>query len=180
MMGWPVAQAYNVYDVATRPFGPMRALFYRGERAGNRLPDDYPDYLVYVTRETLLGSTTSLSRVSTQVHDYFSALNQMLAFDRMLRSFAPWAVPGAYGAWPQLNTRQPWAFLPTRQEPPLLPYWGSRVPALPKPRSAPAPARSYSQPDAALFAASYATAISVSAAFLAFTPMMTDTWLLAS
>jgi hypothetical protein len=97
----------------------------------------------------------------------------------MLRSFAPWAVPTVYGPWPQLNTRQPWAMLPPHQSPPLLPYWGSGVPALPKPRSKPMPAVSHSQPDAALFAASYATAMSVSAAFLALTPMMTDAWRVA-
>ena len=178
MIGWPVAQGYDVYSGALQPFGAMRAT-YRGDRAGNRLPDGFPDYLVYVTREALLGSTTSLSGTSTQVHDFFSALNQMLAFDRMLRSFAPWAMPTAYGPWPQLTTRQPWAMLPSHQPPPLLPYWGSGVPASPKPRSAPMPAVSHSQPDAALLAASYATAMSVSAAFLALSPMMTDAWRVA-
>jgi hypothetical protein len=178
MIGWPVTPGYDVYGGALQPFGAMRAP-YRGDWAGNRLPDGFPDYLVYVTREALLGSTTSLSRTSTQVHDFFSALNQMLAFDRMLRSFAPWAVPTVYGPWPQLNTRQPWTILPPRQELPLLPYWGNGVPALPKPRSAPMPAVSDSQPDAALLAASYATAMSASAAFLALTPMITDAWRVA-
>jgi hypothetical protein len=171
MIGWPVAQGYDVYGGAMPPFAAMRVAAYRHREPVPSLPDDFPGYLVYVTRETLRGSTTSLSQVSAQIRDHFLMLNQMLVFDRMLRGFAPWAVPAAYGPWPH----QPWAILPAPQKPPLLSYWGNRVPALPKPRST--PAQGDPQPDTALLAASCVTALSVSAALLAFTPMMTDAWL---
>jgi hypothetical protein len=47
----------------------------------------FPDLLLHGTRSCLLGMTTSLTKVSGQAHDYFSRLSQVLAFERMMRSF---------------------------------------------------------------------------------------------
>lgn len=47
----------------------------------------FPDILLHGTRSCLLSMTTSLTKVSGEAHDYFSRLSQMLAFERMIRSF---------------------------------------------------------------------------------------------
>lgn len=47
----------------------------------------FPDLLVHGTRSALLSMTTSLTKVSGQTHRYFARVSQMLAFERMMRSF---------------------------------------------------------------------------------------------
>lgn len=47
----------------------------------------FPDLLVHGTRNCLLHMTTSLTKVSGRVHDYFARVSQVLAFERMMREF---------------------------------------------------------------------------------------------
>jgi hypothetical protein len=65
-----------------------------------------PEFMVTATRSALLAMTTSLTRVSTRVHGVCQQLSHALAFDRMMRSMFPWAMPNAdpfdfseAGAW---------------------------------------------------------------------------------
>src|SRR5262245_60979210 len=88
----------------------------------------FPDLLVHGTRGALLSMTTSLTKVSGQAHRYFARVSQMLAFERMMRSFmrltaamSPFPIDlSAANCWSYLllGARQepsPWAFLdPTR------------------------------------------------------------------
>ena len=48
----------------------------------------FPDLLVHGTRNALLSMTTSLTKVSGHAHQYFARVSQVLAFERMMRSFA--------------------------------------------------------------------------------------------
>ena len=48
----------------------------------------FPDLLVHGTRNTLLGMTSSLTKVSGQAHQYFARVSHVLAFERMMRNFA--------------------------------------------------------------------------------------------
>jgi hypothetical protein len=47
----------------------------------------FPDLLVHGTRNALLSMTTSLTKVSDRAHQYFARVSQVLAFERMMRSF---------------------------------------------------------------------------------------------
>lgn len=47
----------------------------------------FPDLLIHGTRHALLSMTTSLTKVSDRAHQYFSKVSQVLAFERMMRSF---------------------------------------------------------------------------------------------
>jgi hypothetical protein len=65
-----------------------------------------PEFMVTATRSALLAMTTSLTRVSTRVHGACQQLSNALAFDRMMRSMFPWAMPtpdpfdfAQMGAW---------------------------------------------------------------------------------
>jgi hypothetical protein len=111
----------------------------------------FPDLLVHGTHSTLLGMTTSLTKVGSQAHRYFSRVSQILAFERMMRSFvrlagamSPFPVDfGAAQSWtnmfmPQQQNSSPWAFPP--QQPAqanALPFFPS--PFQPKPAANPAP-----------------------------------------
>ncbi len=156
------------------PFGFPAPLWRRDDEATVKsLPGDYPGYLVYVTRETLLAATTSLSTISAEVRDFFFKISQMLAFERMMREFFFWTVPGAQ-IWPFVT---PAAFaMPIRQEPPLLPYWGTPLPALSRPQAKPAATDGFSMPDLTSIAPVYSAALSISAAAFAFAPMFADVW----
>jgi len=144
------------------------------------LPKDLPDYCVYMTRQSLLCSTTTLSRVSTEMHDFFLQLRYMLAFDRFMRSFFPW-MPSSASMW-RSATMMPQA-LPAPQQCALLPFYGanplmqlpSPQPQLPHP-SAFAPfggsATYMPSPQAAM--------LSATAAFVAVvTPAVMDAWRMA-
>jgi hypothetical protein len=78
----------------------------RKENVSAMLDKISPELMVTVTRSALLAMTTSLTRVSTRVHGACQQLSQALAFDRMMRSMFPWAMPTAdpfdfseMGAW---------------------------------------------------------------------------------
>jgi hypothetical protein len=47
----------------------------------------FPDLLICVTRNALLSMTTSLTKISERTHQYFARVSQVLAFERMMRSF---------------------------------------------------------------------------------------------
>jgi hypothetical protein len=152
---------------------PYRLPFYaqpRYGRSGNAMPADFPDYLVYVTRETLLGGTTSLSRVSDDTHNFFLQARQMMAADRMMRAFFPWAAPSATAAWPFAKTAPP--MLPAPQTMQLLPYFGSVTEALPKARQVQPAA--FPNPFASFNATApvFAAFMSAAAAALAATPAL--------
>ncbi|MGF1620779.1 MAG: hypothetical protein ACFCUR_09210 [Rhodomicrobiaceae bacterium] len=102
----------------------------RHGRSARTLPTDFPDYLVYVTRETLLGGTTSLSRVSDDTHNFFLQARQMMAADRMMRAFFPWAAPSATAKWPFASSAS--LTLPAPQAMQLLPYFGNLSAISPK------------------------------------------------
>lgn len=83
----------------------------------------FPDMLVHGTHSTLLGMTTSLTKASSQTHQYFSRVSQILAFEGMMRScmrmataMSPFPVDfGAARYWasmftPQPQAPSPWAF----------------------------------------------------------------------
>ena len=85
------------------PFPVQRSA---GALSPGKLPDDFPDYLVFVTRHSLLAFTTSLTDISGEVHSFFVKLNYAFAMDRMMRSFMLWRMPGAAGRrrlWPYCN-----------------------------------------------------------------------------
>ncbi len=66
--------------------------------AGKRqaaLPADMPGYMVYMTREALRCMTGSLSGFYSGAETILYQTRQMLAYDRAMRTFAPWAMPGA-------------------------------------------------------------------------------------
>jgi hypothetical protein len=155
-------------------FGSPTQLWRRDDQATvTSAPGDFPDYLVYVTRETLLAATTALSTISAEIRDFFCKISQMLAFERMMREFFFWTVPGAQ-IWPFMA---PATFaMPIRQEPQLLSYWGGPFPALPRPQVKPAATESFSMPDLTFVTPVYSAALSISAATLAFAPMFADVW----
>lgn len=112
---------------------PYRLPFYmqaRYGRSGNAMPADFPDYLVYVTREALLGGTTSLSRVSDGTHNFLLQARQMMAADRMTRAFFPWAAPSNAAIWPFAKAAP--SMLPAPQTMQLLPYFANLNAAPPK------------------------------------------------
>jgi hypothetical protein len=65
----------------------------RKERLSALLDKIAPEFMVTATRSALLAMTTSLTKVSTRVHGICQQMNQALAFDRMMRSVFPWAMP---------------------------------------------------------------------------------------
>lgn len=170
----------NGFDTGTRVAGPFyllspfpapfvaRSPLHRDEP----LPKDFPDYIVYMTRKFLYAATTSLSRVSAQVHDFFLRISQILAFDRMVRSLWSWSIAVA-APW-GYAVDQGWLRTIT-PEPPLLTFWGTSVPALPKPQT---PTSSFTQtvPDMTSALANFASAISASAALFSFGPMFMQSW----
>jgi hypothetical protein len=113
----------------------------------------FPDMLVHGTHSTLLGMTTSLTRVGSQTHQYFTRVSQILAFERMMRSMmrltaamSPFPVDfGAATGWTSMFMPQqpripsPWA-LPAPQAKPAaaLPFLAAFQPpaAMPQPLSA--------------------------------------------
>ena len=102
------------------------------------LPDDFPDYMVYVTRHSLLALTTSLTDASTDAHSFFVTLNFALSVDRMMRSFMQWGMPGSAAASAPFNAMQSWfpaAILAPKQPEYFVAARAPRqVPSLPAPQ----------------------------------------------
>lgn len=105
---------------------------------------DVPGYLVDATRKTLLSFTTSLTKVSTQVHDFFSGLNQYLAFERFMRSCFGWVTPAASPFDLGMGVPQMWPMIANfwfpaiaqpqpRPQPKMFSWWGGEMFEAPKP-----------------------------------------------
>ena len=106
------------------PF-PDRPVRRRVVGAQHKLPDDLPDYVVFVTRHSLLAFTTSLTDISGEVHSFFAKLNYAFAIDRMMRSFLSWGMPGVAKASEPLAVLQSW-FPAANPAPKLIPYFGGQ------------------------------------------------------
>jgi hypothetical protein len=150
---------------------PLAQSCYRRTPKPAGLPTDFSDYLVYVTREALVATTTSLGKASSETHDALLKVNQLLACDRMMRAMVPAGVPGM-AAWPGLA--------------PVLPGFNAAVggqtqTASTQAASKPVPAAKTASPSSADLAglagmASGATALnaamSLAAAFLKLSPLI--------
>ncbi len=97
----------------------------------------FPDLLVHGTRSYLLGMTSSLTKVSSQAHQYFTRLSQVLAFERMMRSFvrltaavSPFPIDtAALNYWNGLFLSGPqaaaaWGYPAAKPQVPALPFFG--------------------------------------------------------
>jgi hypothetical protein len=112
---------------------------------------DISGYLLDVTHKALLSFTTSLTKVSTQVHDFFSGLSQYLAFERFMRTCFGWAMPaaspfdlGSGGAqiWPMIANfwfpfiAQPQPQLQPQPQPAFFSWWwGGEILEASKPKT---------------------------------------------
>ncbi len=176
-MNWAIGNAY----LQTKLAGPFHLLvpFPKPSVSPSRispeepLPEDLPDYLVYVTRNALLATTTSLTKAATETCNFFCQLCQYLAFERFMRSVAAWWMPGVAPFY--MGGVQPWT-MSTAPKSTYLPFWGTNAtPALPKPQNGfggatPPFAAAASEPDV------YSAMMAMPAAFFAFTPMLLDSW----
>jgi hypothetical protein len=121
------------------------------EKLQSALTNLFPDLLVYGTHNNLLSMTTALTKVSGRAHQYFARLSQILAFERMMRSFfrfaaaaSPFFAPvSAFSSdflisesWKRLffigghhTQSAPWPYLPyasaTLPSPPGMPFLSS-------------------------------------------------------
>jgi hypothetical protein len=64
----------------------------KSERNGPK-DRNLPEYVAYVARKSLLSFTTSLTKVSSQAHDFFAHVNSYLALERMMRNCFGWMMP---------------------------------------------------------------------------------------
>ncbi|WP_088348449.1 MULTISPECIES: hypothetical protein [Rhodomicrobium] len=188
MLNWTPATTYGVQPFAAGPFHllmPYGGAAPRKSRpaAKEPLPGDFPDYLTFVTRQSLLAFTTSLTKISSDVHLFFVRLNNILMFDRMMRSMMSWGMPGAAQAG--FGLAQPWltpAPQPQPQAQHMLSFWGA-VPA--EVKALPAPQPDYAAQatqQLALAQASFpvfAAMMAVPAAFMSCAPAMMDAWRVA-
>lgn len=140
----------------------------RRRLAGRReepLPDELSDYLLFVTKNSLVALTDSVADASIEAHGFFARLNYTLAMDRMMRGVMAWTMPGAMA--PQINTYGLQSWMPA---------------ASPKPYSFSSitPVRDDPAAKAAHAAQSAATAcmalLSISSAFLNAAPAMMEAW----
>lgn len=141
MQGKPYASAivpgpYHLlhpFPNASAPRRPVR----------DALPDDFPDYCVFVTKHSLLAFTTSLTDISTDTHGFFVRLNYAFAMERMMRTFMEWGMPGATAASTPIMALQSW-FPSASPAPKPLPYFAAQqprpaIPALAGPQASAAP-----------------------------------------
>ena len=160
-----------------KPFSDASSSYTAQRRNASR-PKDLPEYFVHMTRKSLYAATTSLSRVTYEVHDFFLRISQMLAFERMMRSFWAWGMPitapWLYGA------NQFW-LQPVAKKPPLLPFWGSGLLALPAPQANPATTVGWAgHNDVASMFPSSAAVMATSAAMFTFGQIFMQSWGLAA
>jgi hypothetical protein len=96
---------------------------------------DLPEYVAYVARKSLLSFTTSLTKVSSQAHDFFAQINGYLAFERMMRNCFGWMMPSITPPM-RMPMSTPVATT-SMQQMWTTPDWFAFMPqALPKPRAA--------------------------------------------
>ncbi len=156
------------------PFPGMPALR-RATPVKEPLPDDLPDYMVYITRHSLLALTTSLNDASTDAHSFFVKLNFALSVDRMMRSFMQWGMPGSAAAPTPFNAMQSWfpAAIPAPKQPE---YFVAASAPRPAP-SLPAPQHYATSQDASQsVATAYAALMDFSAACIKAAPPAMDAW----
>jgi hypothetical protein len=115
--------------------------------SSGKLPDDWPDYMVYMAREALKSVAGSMNEICSGTENYFFQMNRILTYERTMRDFASWTLPGAApwmaampqswtGFYPhQLGTMPAWqphqkhfplmgvtpGFMPSYAYPPYLP-----------------------------------------------------------
>ena len=181
MMSWMQPKSYARAIVPgpyhlLHPF-PERLTPRRSVRAAERMPDDFPDYCVFVTRHSLLAFTTSLTNISSDAHTFFVKLNYAFAMERMMRTFMLLGMPGA--AATPLTVLQSWfpAVSPTSK---ASPHFGAQQ--LPQPML-PFPAQSrYATPQDAgqSVATAYSAMMAFSAACLNAAPAAMDAWRLSA
>ncbi|NJM33788.1 MAG: hypothetical protein HC850_02725 [Rhodomicrobium sp.] len=140
------------------------------------LPDDLPEYIVYVTRNALLSVTTSLTKVFGETHETLARINHLLAFERFMRAAVAWQTPIFPAVFSPFQVWQP----PAPKPAPMLPFCGApSFPALPSPESfvkalQPAPAKPAPKTDPAV-----AAMLALPMAFLTFAPIVMDAWRVA-
>jgi hypothetical protein len=171
MTYWPAGGAYPFFPgfspSALPPCmqPPIAMSCYRRTPKPQALPKDFPDYLVYVMREALVATTTSLGKASAETHDAMLRVNQLLAYDRMMRSFFP-----GMNAWPGGAAPLPFAHPASTAKTASLASRNGKTPA-----AANQPGSSAADLASLAGMASSATALnaamSLAAAFLKFTPV---------
>lgn len=182
-MNLVLANGYRTGAPLIGPFHlimPHAKMFERTNRQiqDTALPNDFPDYLVYMTRNSLYASTTSLSKISASVHEFFLQLSAMLAFERMVRSFWAWSA-AARAPW-LYAVQQPWPWLgPVTHQKQPLPFWGANGPALPKPVISPDSLFGHPTPAMSSTLPVLASAISASMALMTFAPALIHSWTVA-
>ncbi len=65
------------------------------KRDSGKLPHDWPDYWVYMTREALKSVTGTMNEICSGTENVFFQMNRMLAYERMVRGLAAWTLPVA-------------------------------------------------------------------------------------
>jgi len=141
----------------------------------------FPEYIVDVTRKSLLSFTTSLTKVSSQAHDFFASINFYFAFERMTRNCFGWMMPTAGAApmgpmgmaMPQMWAMPDW-FAPAPRlsaQPKALEWFGAQLLALPKPQPKPAPmmGMAANMPD-------YGAMLALPAMFFSLMPAVMQAW----
>ena len=179
MMSWMQPKSYaraimpGPYHLL-HPF-PERLGHRRPVRAAEKMPDDFSDYCVFVTRHSLLAFTTSLTDISSDAHTFFVKLNYALAMERMMSTFMLWGMPGAAAAPTPFTAMQAW-FPAMNAAPKPLPYFGAQQ-LLPAPPSFPAQHRANAPQDAGQsVAAAYSAMMAFSAACVNAAPAAMDAW----
>jgi hypothetical protein len=183
MMSWMQPKSYARAIVPgpyhlLHPF-PERLAPRRSVRAAETMPDDFPDYCVFVTRHSLLAFTTSLTNISSDAHTFFVKLNYAFAMERMMRTFMLLGMPGAAVASTPLTVLQSWfrAVGPVQM---ASPHFGAQPLSQPM---LPLPAQSrYATPQDAgqSVATAYSAMMAFSAACLNAAPAAMDAWRLSA
>ena len=179
MLSWMSGKSYSSAIVPgpyhlMHPF-PERFAPRRSTQAKETLPDDFPDYMVYVTRHSLLALTTSLTDASTDAHSFFVKLNFALSVDRMMRSFMQWGMLASAAASAPVDMMQSWfpAAIPAPKQSEY--FVAAQAPhRVPSP---PAPQHYATPQDAGQgVATAYAALIAFSAACIKASPPAMDAW----
>jgi hypothetical protein len=142
------------------------------------MPDDFPDYCVFVTRHSLLAFTTSLTNISSDAHTFFVKLNYAFAMERMMRTFMLLGMPGAAAASTPLTVLQSWfpAVSPMSKASPL--FGAQQLQPMP---SLPVQSRYATPQDAGQsVATAYSAMMAFSAACLNAAPAAMDAWRLSA
>lgn len=148
--------------------------------ARDKLPDDLPDYCVYVTKHSLLAFTTSLTDVSTEAHSYFVKLNYAFAMERVMRSFMQWGGVGIAAPSTPMTALQSW-FAAANPAPKPVPYFVPQRSHLPRPSTAaPETYAAASQNASQSVTGAFNAMMAFSTACLNAAPVAMDAWRLSA